>query len=54
LANERLHLDFNLRLGLYNRRSLMGEMMQQTAPTLAQVPRAVTTFAHWLRARFDG
>jgi len=33
-GNERLHLDFNLRLGLYNRRSLMGEMMQQTAPAL--------------------
>lgn len=30
-GDERLHLDFNLRIGLYNRASLLGEMM--LAPT---------------------
>lgn len=39
-GNERLHLDFNLRLGLYNRSSLIGEMMQTTPPALA-LPSAV-------------
>ncbi|MEQ4582760.1 MAG: mannosyltransferase, partial [Pantoea agglomerans] len=34
-GNERLHLDFNLRLGLYNRSSLIGEMMHTTPPALA-------------------
>ena len=35
-GNERLHLDFNLRLGNYNRSSLLGEMMQpHTPPALA-------------------
>ncbi|KOA70921.1 capsular polysaccharide synthesis protein [Pantoea sp. CFSAN033090] len=34
-GNERLHLDFNLRLGLYNRSSLIGEMMNTTPPALA-------------------
>ncbi|MGJ0192351.1 glycosyltransferase family 32 protein [Pantoea sp. RRHST58] len=35
-GDERLHLDFNLRIGLYNRASLLGEMMQAPArPTLA-------------------
>ena len=34
-GNERLHLDFNLRLGLYNRSSLIGEMMQTTPSALA-------------------
>jgi hypothetical protein len=31
-GNERLHLDFNLRLGNYNRSSLLGQMMQTPAP----------------------
>ncbi|MGK3143231.1 glycosyltransferase family 32 protein [Pantoea sp. C2G6] len=39
-GNERLHLDFNLRLGLYNRRSLMGEMMH-TAPAALGLPLTV-------------
>ena len=35
-GNEQLHLDFNLRLGNYNRSSLLGEMMQpRTSPPLA-------------------
>lgn len=34
-GNERLHLDFNLRLGLYNRSSLIGEMMHTTPSALA-------------------
>ena len=32
---EQLHLDFNLRLGNYNRRSLLGAMMQPSAPLSA-------------------
>lgn len=39
-GNERLHLDFNLRLGLYNRSSLIGEMMHTPSPALA-LPSAV-------------
>ncbi|WP_349254245.1 glycosyltransferase family 32 protein [Pantoea anthophila] len=34
-GNERLHLDFNLRIGLYNRSSLIGEMMHTRSPGLA-------------------
>lgn len=36
-GNERLHLDFNLRLGLYNRSSLIGAMMH-TAPSALALP----------------
>ncbi|WP_312242212.1 glycosyltransferase family 32 protein [Pantoea sp.] len=36
-GNEQLHLDFNLKLGFYNRTSIIGEMMQARTrqPTLA-------------------
>lgn len=39
-GNERLHLDFNLRLGLYNRSSLIGEMMH-TSPSALALPSSV-------------
>lgn len=36
--SDRLHLDFNLRLGLYNRASLLGEMMQTPSPVTLALP----------------
>ncbi|MDF7659667.1 capsular polysaccharide synthesis protein [Erwiniaceae bacterium L1_54_6] len=40
-GNERLHLDFNLRLGNYNRTSLLGELMQPHAPIALASPSAI-------------
>lgn len=37
-GNEQLHLDFNLRLGHYNRSSLLGQMMQTPAPIALASP----------------
>jgi hypothetical protein len=40
-GHDRLHLDFNLRLGFYNRSSLMGEMVQAAAPGSLPLPAAI-------------
>ncbi|MDL4915469.1 MAG: capsular polysaccharide synthesis protein [Enterobacterales bacterium endosymbiont of Blomia tropicalis] len=40
-GNERLHLDFNLHLGLYNRTSLIGEMMHSASPVPLALPSAI-------------
>ncbi|MEG3111596.1 MULTISPECIES: capsular polysaccharide synthesis protein [Pantoea] len=41
-GNERLHLDFNLRLGLYNRTSLIGEMVHGAAPAPLALPSVMS------------
>lgn len=41
-GNEQLHLDFNLRLGHYNRSSLLGMLMQPLAPLSAPLASSIS------------